>query len=89
MALGKLYKLGDEEFAADVNYHIFEHPAATNGWGELTFIDNVSLDEGEMFEIEFEDRRRSRCLLKKKVNRVVRGFPPRYIYHVTGIGAIE
>jgi hypothetical protein len=89
VAVGKLYKLDDSEFVADVNYHIFEHPAATNWWGELTFVDAVPFNEGDMFEIEFEDKRRSKCHLKKKVNRAVSGFPSRYVYHVTGISAIE
>ncbi|HEY50353.1 MAG TPA: hypothetical protein G4O20_00905 [Dehalococcoidia bacterium] len=88
MSIGKLYKLGDSEFVADVTYHVFQHPAATNWWGELTLAEYVPLDEGDMFEIEFEDKRRSRCHLKKKVNRAVSGFPPRYIYHVTGFSPI-
>lgn len=89
MAIGKLYKIDDSEFVADVNYHVFQHPAAANWWGELTLVDYVSLNEGEMFEIEFEDSRKSKCHLKKKVNRAVSGFPSRYIYHVTGFSSIE
>ena len=89
MAIGKLYKLGDSEFVADVNYHVFQHPAAANWWGELTLVDYVSLNEGDMFEIEFEDRRKSKCHLKKKVNRAVSGFSSRYVYHVTGFSLIE
>jgi len=77
MAIGKLYKLGGSEFVADVNYHVFEHPAAANWWGELTLINNVSLNEGDIFEIELEDRRKSKCQLKKRVNRAVSGFPTR------------
>jgi hypothetical protein len=89
VAIGKLYKLGDSEFVADVNYHVFQHPAAANWWGELTLVDYVSLNEGDTFEIEFEDRRKSKCHLKKKVNRAVSGLPSRYIYHVTGFSPIE
>ncbi|HET6478273.1 MAG TPA: hypothetical protein VFF92_04255 [Dehalococcoidales bacterium] len=89
MAIGKLYKIGDSEFVADVNYHVFQHRAATNWWGELTLAESVPLDEGDMFEIEFEDRRRSKCHLKKRVNRAAGGFPPRYTYHVTGVSSIE
>jgi hypothetical protein len=85
---GKLYKIGDGEFVADVNYHVFQHPAATNWWGELTLMENVPFNEGDMFEIEFEDKRKSKCQLKKRVNRAVSGFPTRYIYHVTGFGSI-
>ena len=89
MSTGKLYKMDDSEFVAGVNYHVFQHPAATNWWGELTLTESVPLDEGDMFEIEFEDRRRSKCQLKKRVNRAVSGLPPRYTYHVTGFSAIE
>jgi len=89
MSTGKLYKMGDSEFVAGVNYHVFQHPAATNWWGELTLVESVPLDEGDMFEIEFEDRRRSKCQLKKRVNRAVSGLPPRYTYHITGFSAIE
>ena len=89
MSTGKLYKLDDGEFVADVNYHVFQHPAATNWWGELTLVSNVSLNEGDLFEIEFEDRRRSKCQLKRMINRAVSGLPPRYTYHVTGFSAIE
>ena len=89
MSTGKLYKLDDSEFVGGVNYHVFQHPAATNWWGELTLIESVPLDEGDMFEIEFEDKRKSKCQLKKRVNRAVSGFPTRYVYHVTGFNAIE
>ncbi len=88
MGVGKLYKIGDSEFVANVDYYVFQHPAATNWWGELTLARNVPLDEGDVFEIEFEDKRRSRCHLKKRVNRAVSGLPPRYIYHVTGFSPI-
>ena len=89
MSTGKLYKLDDGEFVAGVNYHVFQHPAASNWWGELTLVSNVSLNEGELFEIELEDRRRSKCQLKRMVNRAVSGLPPHYTYHVTGFSAIE
>lgn len=89
MSRGKLYRLDDGEFLANVKYQLFHHPAATNWWGELTLIDYVSLDEGDMFIIEFEDKRRSKCHLKKIVNRAVSGIPPRYVYHVTGFSLVE
>jgi len=89
VSTGKLYRLSDDQFIADVNYQLFEHPAATNWWGELTLVDYVRLDEGDLFAIEFEDNRKSRCHLKKKVNRAVSGFPSRYVYHVAGFSSIE
>jgi hypothetical protein len=89
VGIGKLYRLSDNQLLAQVNYQLFEHPAASNWWGELTLVDNTLLDEGEMFLIELEDRRRSQCHLKKKVNRAVSGLPSRYIYHVTGFSQLE
>ena len=89
MSIGKLYRLDDGKFVASVNYKLLRHPAATNWWGELTLIDNVRLSEGDIFIIELEDKRKSKCHLKKLVNRAVSGIPPRYTYHVTGFSPIE
>ena len=89
MGIGKLYKLSDSQFVANVDYMLFHDPAATNWWGELTLIDYTRLSEGDLFIIELEDKRKSRCHLKKRINRAVSGIPPRYIYHVTGFGPIE
>jgi len=88
MGTGRLYKLDDGGFVVDISYHVFEHPAASNWWGELTLREIVPLDEGDLFEIEFEDRHRSKCQLKKRVNRAVSGYPTRYVYHVTGFSPI-
>jgi len=87
--IGKLYRLNDDQFLANINYKLFRDPAATNWWGELTLIDYVPLDEGDRFLIELEDKRKSKCHLKKIVNRAVSGIPPRYVYHVTGFSAIK
>ena len=89
MSTGKLYRIDDGQFIAEVNYKLLQHPAATNWWGELTLIDNVQLSEGDAFVIELEDKRKSKCHLKKLVNRAVSEIPPRYTYHVTGISPIE
>ncbi|HUU64715.1 MAG TPA: hypothetical protein VMW37_01265 [Dehalococcoidales bacterium] len=89
MSIGKLYRLGDDQLVAHINYHLFEYEAAENWWGELTLYDHASLNEGDVFIIELEDKRKSRCHLKKRVNRAVSGIPPRYIYHVKGISLIE
>ncbi|MFQ5997532.1 MAG: hypothetical protein ACE5KP_07930 [Dehalococcoidales bacterium] len=89
MSIGKLYRLSDNQFVAFVDYHLFTHPAATNWWGELTLVDYTRLAEGDTFMIELEDKRKSKCHLKKKVNRAVSGFPSRYIYHVTGFSPFE
>ena len=89
MSIGKLYRLSDNQFMAYVNYKLFYHPAATNWWGELTLVDYVRLDEGDRFIIELEDKRKSKCHLKKRVNVAVKGIPPRYVYHVTGFSPLE
>ena len=83
MSVGKLYRLGDNQFIGSVNYQLFRHPEAINQCGELTPINYVLLGEGDLFVIELEDKRKSKCHLKKRVNRAVSGFPPRYTYHVT------
>ena len=89
MSIGKLYRLSDNEFIANINYQMFHDPEATNWWGELTLVDYARLNEGDTFIVELEDKRKSKCHLKKRVNRAVSGFPPRYTYHVTGFSAIE
>ena len=89
MGIGKLYSLSDNQFVANVNYKLFRHEAATNWWGELTITDPVRIGEGDRFIIELEDKRKSKCHLKKMVNRAVSGVPPRYIYHFTGFSPLE
>ena len=89
MSIGKLYRLSDGQFVAHVNYRLLNHDAVTNWWGELTLINNVRLNEDDRFIIELEDKRKSQCHLKKRVNRAVSGLPPRWIYHFTGNGQIE
>jgi hypothetical protein len=89
VSIGKLYRLADGQFIARINYRLFHHPAATNWWGELTLIDYFPLSEGEMFILELENKQKSKCYLKKMVNRPVHGIPPRYVYHVTGFSPIK
>ncbi len=89
MGIGRLYRTSDNKLVAKVNYQLFHHEAATNCWGELTPIDNVRFSEGDWFIIELEDKRKSKCHLKKRVNRAVSGIPARYIYHVTGFSPLE
>jgi hypothetical protein len=36
-----------------------------------------------------DDKRKSKCHLKKRVNRAVSGIPTRYIYHVSGFSPLE
>jgi len=89
MGIGKLYKFSDNQFVANVNYQLFRHEAATNWWGELTLSEHMRISEGDRYIIELDDKRKSNCHLKKRVNRAVSGIPPRYIYHVTGFSPFE
>jgi len=83
VSVGKLYRLGDNQFIGSVNYRLFHHPEAINQCGELTPINYILLGEGDLFVIELEDKRKSKCHLRKRVNRAVSWFPPRYTYHAT------
>jgi hypothetical protein len=89
VGIGKLYRLSDNQFVANVDYQLFHHEAATNWWGELSLIDYAPLGDGDRYIIELEYKRKSKCYLKKRVNRAVSGVPPCYIYHVTGFSPFE
>ena len=89
MGTGKLYRLSDNQFVAKVDYQLFHDEAATNWWGELSLTDYAPLDDGDRYIIALEDKRKSRCYLKKRVNRAVSGVPPCYIYHITGFSPFE
>ena len=89
MGTGKLYKYANDQFIANIDYKLFHHEAATNWWGEISLTNSVPLEEGDRYIIELEDKRRSKCYLKKRVNRAVSGVPPCYVYHVTGFSPFE
>jgi len=80
---GKLYRSSDEEFIAEVNYQ-FQHESPQRWWGELSLIEYKRISDGPGYILELEDSRKSRCNLKKRVNRAVTGVPPRYIYRFNG-----
>jgi len=86
---GKLYRFSDDQFVANVDYQVFYHEAATNWWGEISLVGSPRLSEGDRYIIELEDKRRSGCYLKKRVNRAVSGIPACYVYHVTGFSPFE
>jgi hypothetical protein len=83
VATGRLYHYIDEEFIAEVNYQ-FQHESEQRWWGELTLVEYVRLKDGSGYMLELEDGRRSKCTLKKRVNRAVTSLPPRYVYHFSG-----
>ena len=88
---GKLYRIGSEQFVDDINYQIHEDLTAESAhwWGEFTLANSMSIRESDRYTIELEDGRKGSCYVKKLVNRVVRGVPPRYLYHFNGISLLE
>ena len=88
MATGKLYQSSDEKLIGAVNYQI-QGETDSRLWGELTLVDYVRIKEGSGYIIELEDGRRSRCVLKKRVNRAVSSLPPRYVYHFSSNGVLS
>ncbi len=83
MATGRLYQSSDEKLIAVVNYQL-QHESETRWWGELILVDYVRIKDGSGYLLELEDGRRSKCSLKKRVNRAVTSLPPRYVYHFSG-----
>ena len=88
MAVGKLLQSHDEKLITTVNYQ-FQHDEDKRWWGELTLVDYVRIKDGTGYILELEDGRRSRCSLKKRVNRAVTSLPPRYVYHFAGSGEFD
>ena len=87
MAVGKLYKLGSEEFIAGIDYQLY-NKSETNWSGELVLTEYKRLNDNDRYVIELEDGRRGRCFLRKRVNRAVSGTPPLYHYHFKGCGRL-
>ncbi len=88
MAIGKLYRVSDNEFIAEVNYK-FQDESETGWWGELTLTDYKKINDTDIHIIELADMRYGRCRLRKRVNRAVSGIPPRYVYQFTGMSALK
>lgn len=88
MAIGKLYRVSDNEFISEVNYK-FQHESETGWWGELTLTDYKRINDTDIYYLELEDMRYGRCRLRKRVNRAVSGVPPRYVYQFTGMSALK
>ena len=88
---GKLYRIGSEQFVDTIKYQVHEELPENSGhwWGEFTFTEYVKVQESDRFIIELEDGRRGMCYLKKLVNRVATGVPPRYGYRFTGSSPLE
>ncbi|GAJ16048.1 unnamed protein product, partial [marine sediment metagenome] len=63
--------------------------AETGWWGELVLTEYKRPDESASYVIEFEDGRRGKCSLRKRVNRAVSGVPPLYRYQFRGRGRLK
>ena len=88
MGIGKLYRSDDEQFEADVSYRL-QRESATDYRGELILKQYGRIGDGDGYIIELEDKRKSKCHLKKQVNRAVCEMPPRYTYHFVGADSFE
>jgi hypothetical protein len=88
MATGKLYKSGDGEFVANVDYCFYDK-SEMGWWGELVLTEYKRPDESASYVIELEDGRRGSCSLRKRVNRAVSGVPPLYRYQFRGRGRLK
>jgi len=90
---GKLYQANSEQFVATINYRVHEELTQEGNldrwWGELTFVDNIRLDDGEGYTIELEDQRKGSCSLRRRINKAVISLPPRYFHLFQGIGPLE
>jgi hypothetical protein len=88
---GNLYREADEQLISAISYQIQEEFASevSRWWGEFTFTDNVNFGDSAHCIIKLEDGRQGRCHARKLVNRVVRGAPPRFVYHFTGTSRLE
>ncbi|MBE9477894.1 MAG: hypothetical protein IMY81_01470 [Chloroflexi bacterium] len=88
MDIGKLYRLGGDEFIVKVDYR-FHDESPVSWWGELVPKEYRRLSDGDGYIIELEDGRKGRCSLRKRVNRAVSGIPPLYHYQFKGRGQLE
>ena len=87
MTIGRLSSY-DGDFKVEVDYKL--HDDSESGWwGELVLTEYHRLSDGDGYVIEFEDGRKGRCFLKKKVNRAVYGLSPLFCYHFRGNGLLE
>jgi len=81
--IGTLYTSNGEQFIADVNYRILSD-SPMNLWGELRPRNYSRINDGPGYMIEFEDKRRCQCHLKKKTNGAVGPLPGSFVYIFKG-----
>jgi hypothetical protein len=85
---GQLYNSISNEFIANVNYN-FQEQQDYSWWGELITIEYKQIKDGSGYLIVLEDGTKSRCALKKRINRAVTSLPPHYVFHFSGSGKFE
>ena len=76
------------EVIVDIEYRFYDE-TPTGWWGEMVPREYRRLVDGDSYVIEFDDGRRGRCSLRKRINRAVSGTPPLYYYYFRGIGSFE
>ncbi|MFC1865618.1 hypothetical protein ACFLYB_02760 [Chloroflexota bacterium] len=87
MAIGRLFSY-DEEFNVEIDFRLHDN-SEQGWWGELTLTEYRRLKDGDGYLIILDDGRKGRCLLRKRVNKAVRGLLPLYCYHFRGNGPLE
>ena len=89
---GKLYDTINNELISTVSYQINEELGrdgnSAKWWGELTFIENVRVSEGNRYLIQLTDNRRGQCSLRRRINKAVISVPPRFFYMLQGTGPL-
>jgi hypothetical protein len=86
--IGKLYNSLNNQLIANINYN-FKEEQEYQWWGELVTIEYTQIKDGSGYLIELEDGKKSRCTLKKRINRAVTSLPPHYVFHFSGSGKFE
>ena len=75
---GALYE-SNGQFVSDVDYQLFTD-SPTSLWGELRTKGYSRINDSSDYIIEFEDKRKCQCNLKKKVNAAVGVIPGSFVY---------
>jgi len=88
VAIGKLIRVDTGEVIVDIEYRFYDE-TPSSWWGEMVPKEYRRLTDGDGYLIEFDDGRRGRCSLRKRVNRAVSGTPPLYYYYFRGVGNLE
>ena len=90
---GKILDTGPRPFEADIDYRLHEEMdvrgALQGWWGEFTFEESITLEDGEDFTMVLDDKRKGTCSIARRINKAVRLVPPRYFYFFRGAGELK